>query len=188
LQSIIQYSHQLLAEIIQQGDIVIDATCGNGHDTVFLSKKVKESGKVYAFDIQEQAIKNTKKKLDDASITNVSLIHDSHEHVKAYISEHSIAGAIFNLGYLPKGDHHIITTPSSTLAAIESILPLLKVRGRLVLVIYHGHEGGKDEKNAVIDYCAQLNQKYFQVLQYQFINQVNEPPFIIAIEKVNKLE
>nr|WP_281244821.1 class I SAM-dependent methyltransferase [Gracilibacillus orientalis] len=183
MKTIIPFSHQLLDEVVNQGDSVVDATCGNGNDTLLLSKLVGDTGKIYAFDIQAQAIEQTKTLLAEKQIKNVELIHDGHEHVSAYVKEKTIAGAIFNLGYLPKGDHSIITTPDTTIEAIRSMLALLKKRGRIVIVIYHGHKGGTSEKNHVVNFCEELNQKDYQVLQYQFINQINNPPFIIAIEK-----
>lgn len=184
MKAIIPFSHQLLDEVIHQGENVIDATCGNGNDSIILSEFVGETGRVFAFDIQEQAIKKTRSLLEEKNIENVELIHDGHQHVSTYLEGQSIAGAIFNLGYLPKGDHSIITTPKTTLQAITSILDILKTRGRIVLVIYHGHEGGLDEKNEVLAYCEELDQSKYQVLQYQFINQINQPPFVVAIEKL----
>ncbi|MGN8645233.1 class I SAM-dependent methyltransferase [Gracilibacillus sp. HCP3S3_G5_1] len=184
MKAIIPFSHQLLEEVVHLGDRVIDATCGNGNDTLVLSKLVGNTGKVYAFDVQEQAIEQTKKRITEQRIENVELIHAGHEQVSTYVKEQTISGAIFNLGYLPKGDHSIITTPATTIQAIRSILPLLKKHGRIVVVIYHGHKGGTTEKNHVLSFCKGLDQKEYQVLQYQFINQINNPPFVIAIEKL----
>ncbi|GAB2543792.1 tRNA 5-(aminomethyl)-2-thiouridylate-methyltransferase MnmM [Gracilibacillus alcaliphilus] len=184
MHSIIHYSHQLLTEIIQPGDTVIDATCGNGHDTLKLAELVTATGQVYAFDIQDQAIINTRRKLTDKGIRHVELIHDGHEHIDQYIQDQPIAAAIFNLGYLPKADHSIITVPDTTITALSTLLQSLRKNGRVVLVIYHGHPGGTEEKEQVLAYCQSLDQKQFQVLQYQFINQINLPPFIIAIEKI----
>ncbi|MGP4040535.1 class I SAM-dependent methyltransferase [Gracilibacillus sp. D59] len=181
MKAIIPFSHQLLEEVVHQGDIAIDATCGNGNDTLMLSKL---AGKVYAFDIQLPAIEKTEALLAEKRIENVELIHDGHEHVSEYVKEKTIAGAIFNLGYLPKADRSIITTPDTTIQAISSMLPILKKYGRIVIVIYHGHKGGTSEKNRVLSFCEELDQKEYQVLQYQFINQINKPPFIIAIEKL----
>ncbi|WP_058306886.1 class I SAM-dependent methyltransferase [Gracilibacillus massiliensis] len=183
MKSIIAFSHQLLKDIIQNGDVVIDATCGNGNDTAFLSRLVGKTGKVYAFDIQKQAIEKTQVLLEKNNIENVELIHAGHEQVSHYIQDQTITGAIFNLGYLPHGDPSIITVPETTIHAISSMLALLKKRGRIVIGIYHGHLGGTTEKNEVLAYCEQLDQKKYQVLQYQFINQTNKPPFIVAIEK-----
>ncbi|MCT1904577.1 class I SAM-dependent methyltransferase [Oceanobacillus sojae] len=183
LLNILTYAHTLLRESLKEGDIAIDATCGNGHDTLFLSQAVGSAGKVYGFDIQKQAIQKTKEKLQENDCQNVSLIQDSHEKIPDYIKEDIFGGAIFNLGYLPKSDKLIITKPHSTLAAIGAILERLKTNGLIILVVYYGHSGGKEEKEAVLSYTSQLDQKKYQVLQYRFINQQNQAPFLIAIEK-----
>ncbi|WP_066192636.1 MULTISPECIES: class I SAM-dependent methyltransferase [Gracilibacillus] len=185
MQSVIQFSHQLLADTLKPGDLAIDATCGNGHDTLKLAQFVGEKGKVYAFDIQEQAIENTRSLVSNANMKQVEIIHDGHQHIEQYLDQQPIAGAIFNLGYLPKADHSITTLPKTTISAVDTILSVLKQNGRVVLVIYHGHPGGADERDQLLSYCQQLDQKNYQVLQYQFINQRNHPPFILAIEKTS---
>ncbi|MFC4404788.1 class I SAM-dependent methyltransferase [Gracilibacillus xinjiangensis] len=186
MKTIIPFSHQLLKEIVLKGDTVIDATCGNGNDTLFLSKLVGQHGKVYGFDIQAAAIVNTRKKIETEDyLKNVTLIHDGHEAIDKYIAvNEEVAGAIFNLGYLPKGDHAVVTKPVSTIQAVERILKRLTLGGRIVLVVYHGHEGGTEEKNHLLTFCENLDQNYYQVLQYQFINQKNQPPFILAVERI----
>jgi precorrin-6B methylase 2 len=186
MKSILKYSHHLLEEIIVSGETVIDATCGNGNDTLFLSKLVGENGEVIAFDIQEDAINTTDQLLIDHNCTNVSLVLDSHANMENYLSKHligKIGGAIFNLGYLPKSDKAIITKGESTIKAIQTILPFLKQNGRIILVVYYGHDGGEEEKNSILRYVISLDQKKFDVLRYGFINQKNNPPFIIAIQK-----
>lgn len=186
LKGILNYSHHLLEESVSQGEIVIDATCGNGNDTLFLSKLVGKDGHVLAFDIQEQAILNTKKLMHDRDIDHVSVINDSHSHIEKYLPEgigEKIGGAIFNLGYLPRSDKTIITEGNSTITAINTILDHLKINGLIVIVVYHGHEGGKSEKEMVLKHVINLDQKHFSVMRYGFINQKNNPPFIIAIQK-----
>ncbi|SHG86931.1 class I SAM-dependent methyltransferase [Ornithinibacillus halophilus] len=181
---ILDYAHHLMSKAINQGETAIDATCGNGNDTIKLSEIVGENGKVLAFDIQQQAIKNTKKRLAEQGISNVEVIHDSHANVEEHLNpEDRIGGAIFNLGYLPKGDKTVITEATTTIEAIDNILTYLKENGIVVVVIYHGHPGGETEKDAVIDYTTSLDQKSYHVLRYEFINQKNNPPFVIAIEK-----
>lgn len=186
LKGILNYAHHLLEESVNEGEIVIDATCGNGNDTLFLSKLVGNEGHVLAFDIQEQAIQNTAQLISDNGFDNVSVIHDSHAHIEKYLPKNMnkpIAGAIFNLGYLPKSDKTIITEGQSTITAVDTILDHLKKDGLVVIVVYHGHEGGKSEKELVLKHVVHLDQKEYSVLKYGFINQKNNPPFIVAIQK-----
>lgn len=186
LKRVLPYSHELLQNTLKEGDFVIDGTCGNGHDTLTLAKLVGPSGHVLAFDIQEQAIQNTEKLLKENNIENVTLIQDSHSKVENYFHEdmlNNIGGAIFNLGYLPGGDHQIVTKGDTTIKAIKSILAHLKKGRLIVLVVYYGHDGGKEEKDQLLAFLQNIDQKQYHVLQYQFINQRNNPPFLLAIEK-----
>lgn len=185
LERAMHYSHTLLKQAIASGDTVIDATVGNGGDTIFLATLVGKSGKVYGFDIQQKAIKTTEQKLLLTGLNQqVKLFHQGHETIDSILPENSqIAAAIFNLGYLPKSDKSIITQADTTLLAIGQILPKLRKTGLVVLVVYYGHEGGLVEKDAVLDYCQTLPQEEYNVLQYGFINQRNQPPFLLAIEK-----
>lgn len=181
-QGIIPFAHSLLKNTVQVGEYVIDATCGNGNDTLFLSELVGENGHVFAFDIQKEAIEQTKKKAENYH--HITYILDSHANVDTHIPpDKHIAGAIFNLGYLPKGDKTIITKPDSTILAVEKILNRLRVGGVIVVVVYAGHPGGQEEKNAVLQYVSEIDQLLYTVLQYQFINMKNNPPFVIAIGK-----
>ncbi|MFS0559555.1 class I SAM-dependent methyltransferase [Terribacillus sp. 179-K 1B1 HS] len=186
LKHVIAYAHELMEQVIQPGDTVIDATCGNGNDTLVLSRLVGDEGKVLAFDIQEQAIEMTGKHLAMHDVTNTTLILDSHQRVDHYIKpadEGKLAGAIFNLGYLPGSNKAITTNAESTITAIEKIRHAMKPGGRIVLVVYHGHPEGAIEKEGLLAHVKDYDQKYYGVLQYRFLNQKNNPPFIIAIEK-----
>ncbi len=185
LRTALQYSHQLLSDCINTGDYVIDATIGNGNDTLFLAELVGETGTVYGFDIQQAAVDKTEKRLQQNNMmqqTSLSLL--SHEHVDQVIQpETVISAAVFNLGYLPRGDKSVTTKPQTTITAIKKILPLLKSGGRIVLVVYDGHAEGKVEKDALLSFVRQLPQEDFSVLYYAFLNQRNHPPSVIAIEK-----
>lgn len=187
LEQAVPFSHTLLRKVVTTGDIVVDATAGNGHDTLFLAELVGETGHVYAFDIQTQAIEKTKKRIEKANITtNITYVLDSHSHLEQYVKEEhkqKISAAIFNLGYLPQSDKTKITTATSTIPAIEQLLKHLLPNGLVILVVYSGHDGGEEEKEAVLAFAKQLPQEAFQVLQYGFINQRNTPPFVIAIQK-----
>ncbi|MCM3569676.1 class I SAM-dependent methyltransferase [Neobacillus mesonae] len=188
LDRILPFVKILLKKSVNPGDIAVDATLGNGHDTVFLSELVGDTGKVYGFDVQDQAIAATTERLkQQGMLERAELFHDGHEHAASHIpaSDHGkITGVVFNLGYLPGSDKRIVTKPETTISAINQLLGIMAPEGILVLVVYHGHEGGETERDALLHYCSQIDQKTAHVLQYQFINQEHNPPFIIAIEKI----
>lgn len=184
---VLQYAHTLLTQTIEKGEIAVDATAGNGHDTLFLTELVGENGHVYSFDVQQLAVDATIHRLAEHGVSNrASVILDSHANIAQYVKK-EVAGAIFNLGYLPGADHQVVTKGNSTIQAIEQLLKQLKIGGIIVLVVYHGHEGGKEERDEVLNYVRSLPQKYVHVLRYEFMNQKNDPPFILALEKTKQL-
>ncbi len=185
LQTPLRFSQDILKKSIVQGDHVIDATVGNGNDTTTLAAAVGQLGKVYGFDIQKEAIEATKEKLLLTGLSpQTELIQDGHENIKHYIAEdETISAATFNLGYLPSGDKSIITQPETTISAIEQCLTRLRKGGIVSVMIYSGHEGGQEEKEAVSTFVTQLPQKTYQVLEYKYVNQKNNPPFLYLIEK-----
>mgnify|MGYP001233475182 CR=1 FL=1 len=187
LDGILPFARNLLGKAASNGDIAVDATMGNGHDTLFLANLVGSTGMVYAFDVQPDAVLNTKKRLEEHSLLDrAALFHKGHEQLHSCIPKGhhgKISAAIFNLGYLPGSDKTVVTKPDTTIEAISQLLPIMAQGGLIVLVIYHGHEKGKIERDHLLNYVAQLDQKDVHVLKYQFINQKNSPPFIIAIEK-----
>ena len=185
LQTALHFSHSLLEEILQPGDHVIDATMGNGYDTVFMAEKIGKTGHVYSFDIQKEALLSTKSKLTEQDLLDrTSLFLQGHETLGTVVDEaQPIKAGIFNLGYLPKSDKSVITLPETTRTAMEEILKRLVPRGRMILVVYYGHEGGEKELDMVQDYCQSLPQEKYNVLKYQFINQKNNPPILYCVEK-----
>lgn len=185
LQTALHFSHSLLEEILQPGDHVIDATMGNGYDTVFMAEKIGKTGHVYSFDIQKEALLSTKSKLTEQDLLDrTSLFLQGHETLGTVVDEaQPIKAGIFNLGYLPKSDKSVITLPETTRTAMEEILKRLVPKGRMILVVYYGHEGGEKELDMVQDYCQSLPQEKYNVLKYQFINQKNNPPILYCVEK-----
>jgi len=172
-------------QVVDPGDTVIDATVGNGHDTVYLAKLVGPNGHVYGFDIQKTAIENTAAALKAERLNHqVTLTHAGHETIGTIIAANQpIKCACFNLGYLPGGDKTIITKPTTTLTAIQAIQERLVTNGLIIVLVYAGHPGGQQEAQAVTDYARQLDQHNYQVLHYGFMNQVHFPPDLIAIQK-----
>lgn len=172
-----------LERIIEKGDVVIDATMGNGYDTVYLGSLVGKEGKIYAFDVQQEALVSTKKKvIRDEMEDMVELILDGHENMDKYVKE-QVSCVVFNLGYLPRAKHMVITKPDTTLEAIKKSLDLLKPNGIISIAAYIGHEGGLEEKNYICEYLDSLDQNYYNVLHMEFTNQINNPPQLILVEK-----
>lgn len=181
MDKVLAFSKKLLKEVIDKNSIVVDATAGNGNDTLFLAKT--SAKKVFAFDVQNQATTNTNDLLEKNNLADkCEVILDSHENFDKYIEE-NIQAVVFNLGYLPNADHTITTQAETTLNAIKKFITKLNIGGRIVIVVYCGHENGKVEKDALLKELSQLDQKEIEVLVYQFINQKNNAPFIIALEK-----
>lgn len=173
----------LVRDSIQPGDVLVDGTMGNGHDTLFLAKELGGTGHVHSFDIQELALENTHKLLEDEKLADgVSLHLKSHDEISDVVKE-PIKGAIFNLGYLPKGDKNIITKGNTTIKALEQCLSLLVKKGFIAITCYYGHPGGEEEKNQVVDYLCQLDDKKFTTVKVDFVNRHHHPPIIFIVEK-----
>lgn len=169
---VLDYSQELLA---------VDCTMGNGHDTLFLSQLLEGRGQVYSMDIQQYALESTAKLLENNGRKNVTLVLDGHENVNAYVKEIDIA--MFNLGYLPKGDHGLITKPETTVQAIDQVVKMLKSKGIVSIISYYGHEGGRAEKDSVELLTRSLNQKKFDVIRIEQGNRGNNPPIVTFIRK-----
>lgn len=179
---ITEYVHDLIRSRVRPGDHVIDATMGNGHDTLFLAQLVGPEGKVYAYDIQPQAVESTRKLLEEKDvIERTELILGSHSEMVH--EENSIGLIVFNLGYLPGSDKVITTTGSTTIQAIKRALHCLQIGGLVIVVIYWGHTNGKEEKLQVEDFLQNLPYPQYMVLKYQYMNPKNYPPFVLAVER-----
>lgn len=181
------YAHQWLQRYVKEGDVVIDATVGNGHDTHFLARLIGDEGHVYGFDIQPRAIETTRSRLEKENLLDrVTLITDGHQNLDQYISkETQIKAAIFNLGYLPGSDKKITTRGENTLEAIIKMIPLLHPQGVIVVVVYWGHEQGKIEKKYLESQLTDWDPSEVIVSKYELINRHNAPPYLLLIEKNN---
>jgi hypothetical protein len=140
------------------GALAIDATVGNGYDALFLGHRVGPKGKVLGFDVQKAALAGAREILKFVgSIDHVSLIHDSHTRLADYLPTGAVIhAAMFNLGYLPRGNRRIITRPETTVLALRSVLEHLAERGRVTLLVYRGHEGGVPEYQGVRQFVEEL--------------------------------
>lgn len=193
LSRIVSWSHELLAEVVPPGGLAVDLTAGNGHDTLILGELVGSAGQVVAFDIQEQALLATEQRLAEAGIAvhhcrerrfldgdhGVSLVAASHAELDCYL-ETPANGIIANLGYLPGGDSQLITRPESTLVALEKACVLLAPAGRLAVVVYPGHPGGREEAEQVDLFFASLPEQEFEVLCLRVGNRPAAPYLQVA--------
>ena len=161
--------------------IAVDATCGNGHDTLWLADMFS---KVLSFDVQQGAVAMTQKLMADNDIENVTVIKDSHSNMTEYLSEaDDIALVVFNLGYLPGGDKSLVTKSETTLAALRQALKLIRKDGLVCVTMYWGHEGGAEEREAVLKWAASLDKREFHCMRTDMINQTGTPPETLFITK-----
>lgn len=145
-----------------------------------------ESGKVYSFDIQDQALDRTRKKIEEKGLLDrVVLIKDGHQYMDAYVRER-VKVIMFNLGYLPGGDHSVGTKSESTVAAIEKSMKLLQINGIISMVVYYGGDSGFEEKEDVMKYIESIDCRKYTVMKTEFVNQINCPPILVLIEKFHE--
>lgn len=197
LARVVPWAHDLLAQVLSPGDLALDLTAGNGHDTLFLQRRVGPQGRVVAFDVQERALEKTAARLADSGAAvvrhpgpaalspvppGVHLVHASHASLAACLDE-PLQAAIANLGYLPGGARHLVTRPETTLAALERSLELLTPGGRLAVGVYVGHPGARQEGDAVEALFRTLPSERWQVLRLEAANR-REAPFLLVAEKV----
>lgn len=177
-------SHEYAKGIVRAGDTVVDATMGNGNDTAFLAELAGSTGKVYAFDIQQEAVEKTREKLEQQGLVNrCVLIRDGHENMKQYICE-PVRLVLFNLGYRPGGNHSLCTRGETTLQAIHSAFDLLEVHGLIILVIYHGGDSGFEERDFLLEQLPMMDSQAAAVMVTRFVNLPNCPPILVCIEKL----
>jgi threonine dehydrogenase-like Zn-dependent dehydrogenase len=161
--------------------VAVDATAGNGHDTVFLAHGVGPAGRVYALDIQDQALENTSRLVAAQGLTErVKLLKSGHQQMDRLI-EGPVDAVMFNLGYLPGSDRSVVTTIDSTLAGIKAALSLTGPGGRISIVAYTGHPGARQEATAVEKLLSALAEKVFSVQKLFFLNSPKESPELFFI-------
>lgn len=179
---ITQWCARFIREQVKPGDLCIDATMGNGNDTLLLSTLAGSAGKVLAFDIQENALRRTEERLrKDGAPENWSLFLESHAHMSRYAGPGSVSCIVFNLGYLPGGDHSMATRSDSTIQALEQSLILLKKGGLVSLCIYSGGDSGFEERDAVLSWLSGLDPRKYLVIRSDYYNRPNNPPIPVLI-------
>ena len=181
-----ELAHQQVAAVLKPGELAIDATAGNGHDTLFLVAQVGQTGRVIAIDIQPAAIQRTAERLQEQGFSNVTLIQRCHGDLLEIVpaSDHGRVGAVmFNLGYLPHGDKSVMTRTGTSLLAIAAALEIVRPSGIVSILAYPGHSGGDDESSAVVQFVSSLDVSKFTVSKTQATSDATSPILIQVSSK-----
>ena len=177
---------EVIGQAVLPGDAAVDATMGNGHDTLTLCEAVGPAGHVWAFDVQAQAVEETKKRLREQGMDGrAELIHAGHEHMAEYVKG-PVKAVVFNLGWLPGGDHGVTTRWETTCRAVESALDLLAPAGVVVICAYPGHAEGERERQELKAFLSGLPNRRYNVLHQRFLNAGAGAPECFVIQKQNE--
>ena len=177
-------ARELILRTVEPGDTVVDATMGNGHDTLLLCEAVGPEGHVYAFDIQVQAVAKTEELLRaHGMLDRASLFCAGHEKMGEYVRE-KVSAAVFNLGWLPGGDHRVTTQWETTRQAVQSALELLRPQGFLILCAYPGHPEGDRERQEITAWLSSLPNREYNVLHQRFLNANPGAPECFAVQRL----
>lgn len=194
-QSHLDLAHHYWGAALQAGDTVIDATCGNGHDTLALAQRViPEEGNpcplVHAIDIQQEAIESCRalleKELKPKQLAAVVYHHCSHEQLAVDVADGSVAAVVYNLGYLPGGDKSRTTVTTSTLKSLEAALVLIKPGGIICVTCYPGHLAGAEEEKAVLSWSAHLDKKEYSCCHHTWTNRKSAPSLLLIQKHTTK--
>lgn len=184
----VEFQHHLWLDALETARTIVDITCGNGHDTLYLLSHCHADSHIYAIDIQEVALIRTKEKLQKElpeAIGQIDFMLGSHDRVIETLPVSNIDLMIGNLGYLPNADHQIMTRSTSTIAALAKGLEKLSVNGLCTIVAYPGTEPGRKEAEELEEYITSINQKDFHCSTWRPLNQANHPPILYIIRRRN---
>ena len=179
-----EYCRHFMTLQVKPGDVCIDATVGNGHDTEYLARLVGDEGKVIGFDIQKDALDSAALQLGNL-LSRTELHLESHENMDKYAEEGTVSLIVFNFGYLPGGDHSVATRKETSIPAVKTGLQLLRKGGVMVLCVYSGGDSGFEERDSVLNFAAGLNPKDYLVMKTDYFNRRNNPPIPVIIVKLH---
>ena len=174
--------HEFLRRTVKPGSVCVDATAGKGRDTALLCRLTGKAGRVLAFDIQEEAIRQTRALLEAEGLS-AEVVLDSHANLEQYAEPGTVDCVVFNFGRLPGGDPSIFTRSDTSVAALEAALRLLKSGGVIAIALYYGGANGYGERDAVMTWLETLDDRKFSVLRCDWANRRNDPPVPIFIWK-----
>lgn len=172
--------HEFLQRTVRPGALCIDATAGKGRDTALLCRLAGQTGRVLAFDIQEDAVRQTRNLLAQEGL-QAEVFLDSHSNMEHYAAPGTVDCIVFNFGRLPGGNPQIFTQADSSVQAIDAGLRLLRPGGVMAIALYYGKENGYEEKEAVLKHLETIDDRMFSVLCCQWSNRRSDPPMPIFI-------
>ena len=178
----ITLSHQIWKEHLKQGDHVLDATVGNGHDAAFVAPLIFPTGRLIALDIQSSALQKSKELLGDHY--PIDWILQSHATYPNSLDDSCLDLVIFNLGYLPGSDKECITQSQTTITSLKALSDKLKQGGMLSITTYSGHPGGQEEEHAVENFVSSLERHQFGVISFSWPNRPQAPKLFIAKKRL----
>lgn len=178
----LQLAHETWAKLVQAGDTVVDATCGNGHDARILAALAlgRNQGRLILFDRQEQALQKSLQNLHDMPLEQIEAHNLCHSKMDTVIAPHSCKLIVFNLGYLPGGDKSYTTHGDTTLQAIKAAMGCLQPKGTISITCYPGHPAGKIEEEQVVAFCQGLDLQEWSVSSHRIINRQNHPHLLFV--------
>ena len=181
----VRFVQDYLAAHLPHAALCIDATCGNGGDTAFLCNLTAPAGRVLAFDVQPEAIRSTRTRLEQANVPadRYSLICGSHADLLQYVQPGTADAVMFNFGWLPGADHGVFSTAQSSIPALQAALQAVRPGGIVSAILYSGAVIGSDEKQAVLRFLRALPLKSFTVLVCDFANWAETAPLPCLILK-----
>lgn len=188
-QSHLDLAHTYWQQIVQPGDQVIDATCGNGQDTLVLCQLTlnKPNGLVYAIDIQSKAIELTRRYLSDNLpahvLDRICYYQGCHSQFPSSIQTESISLITYNLGYLPGGDKNLTTQTATTLQSLKQALELVKAGGAVSITCYPGHTEGSIEQNAILEFASTLAPNEWSCCHHRWLNRKKSPSLLLLQKK-----
>ena len=172
----IELAHRYWQQLVQSGDIVIDATCGNGQDTLFLAQL--KPAKLFAIDIQEKALTNTKTLLGASD--NVIFHHACHSQFPQEILAKSVKLIVYNLGYLPGGDKSLTTQSETTLMSLQKALDLIVPGGAISVTCYPGHAEGAIEEEKILQWAENLDRQQWSCCHHRWCNRQKAPSLLVV--------
>lgn len=177
-------AHSYWSQILQPGDTAVDATSGNGHDTLFLAERVltPTKGTLYAFDIQSDALEQTRKRIEEAlpqCAHRLHLLQQSHENFPEEFHHNAIKLFVYNLGYLPGANKAMTTLTTSTVNSVDAACALVAFGGLISITCYPGHPEGAMEEQALLELVEKLDKTVWNVCHHRWVNREKSPSLLL---------